>query len=275
MSLCSTGVARAVRILSAVVPVRPPAEFMRQRSSQEALSAMDTNGVSSASPGAGSLKGLDGHRHNSTQVVTAHDNGQLQVWDMSTGFLQPVLRMGVVGPSARSALPAQNTIFANMFISAQISRDVVARPRNQTVVVCQSPACLLIVIKLGSSRPGMAYRVIAALECFFLTLSWPAGQYQLPQKPDVIDLWSVRYGCSCCMTQADNPASNAVTVLMTGLLTRQASALSAVAHKACRDAALAHADRQAHILKGCHFYHVMSCMDCYGEYPVYSAHSTN
>lgn len=99
-----------MRILSAVVSVRPPAEFMRQRSSQEALSAMDTSSVSSASPGAGSLKGLDGHRHNSTQVVTAHDNGQVQVWDMSTGFLQPVLRMGVAGPSARLAFPAQNCL---------------------------------------------------------------------------------------------------------------------------------------------------------------------
>lgn len=111
----AAGVARAVRVLNAVVTVRPPAEFMRQRSSQEALSAMDTSSVSSASPGAGSLKGLDGHRRNSTQVVTAHDNGQVQVWDMSTGFLQPVLRMGLVGPSARSALPAHNTIFANTF----------------------------------------------------------------------------------------------------------------------------------------------------------------
>lgn len=120
------GVARAVRILSAVVTVRPPAEFIRQRSSQEALSAMDTSSVSSASPGASSLKGLDGDRRNSTQVVTAHDNGQVQVWDMSTGFLQPVLRMGVAGPSARSAPPAHNTVFPKMLFFAMIMRDVPA-----------------------------------------------------------------------------------------------------------------------------------------------------
>ena len=105
------GVARAVRILSAVVTVRPPADIIRRRSSHEALSALDTCSLSSASPGAGSLDPPSGHKHNSTQVVTAHDNGQVQVWDMSTGFLQPVLRMGVAGPSARSALPAPRTIF--------------------------------------------------------------------------------------------------------------------------------------------------------------------
>lgn len=103
------GVARAIRILSAVVTVRPPAEFISQRSSQEGLSAMDTSSISSASPGGGSQDRLDGHKRNSTQVVTAHDNGQVQVWDMSTGFLQPVLRMGVVGPSARCAILSLQT----------------------------------------------------------------------------------------------------------------------------------------------------------------------
>ena len=101
-----------MRILTAVVTVRPPAEFIRQHSSREALSAMDTSSISSASPGTGSLDPPSGHKRNSTQVVTAHDNGQVQVWDMSTGFLQPVLRMGVAGPSARSALPAQRAVFA-------------------------------------------------------------------------------------------------------------------------------------------------------------------
>lgn len=107
------GAARAIRIISAVVTVRPPADIVRQRSSTGALSAMETGSVSSAttqSPETGSRELPGGLKHNSTQVVTAHDNGQVQVWDMSTGFLQPVLRMGLAGPSARSAFLAPHTL---------------------------------------------------------------------------------------------------------------------------------------------------------------------
>ncbi|KAL3162493.1 hypothetical protein ABBQ32_010154 [Trebouxia sp. C0010 RCD-2024] len=98
------GVARAIRVVSAVVTVRLPADIVRQRSSDGALSAMDTSSLSSVttqSPDLGNTEPPSGLKRNSTQVVSAHDNGQVQVWDMSTGFLQPVLRMGLVGPSAR------------------------------------------------------------------------------------------------------------------------------------------------------------------------------
>ena len=106
-----------------MVTVRPPQECIRQGSSHEVqLSAMDTSTLSSASPGTGSLDPPSGHKRNSTQVVTAHDNGQVQVWDMSTGFLQPVLRIGLAGPSARSALPAHDTILKLIFTLAQFTR---------------------------------------------------------------------------------------------------------------------------------------------------------
>ena len=127
-----TGVARAIKILSAMVTVRPPADMVRQRSSNEALSAMDTNGPSSVatpSPRTDSAEAAaSGLKCNSTQVVTAHDNGQVQVWDMSTGFLQPVLRMGVAGPSARSAFFAQVTeprLRSNCFISEAVHAFIV------------------------------------------------------------------------------------------------------------------------------------------------------
>ena len=116
------GVARAVRMMGAVVTVRPPEDFIRQASSDEAVSAVDTSSPSSASPGTGNWDAASGHKRNSTQLVTAHDNGQLQVWDMSTGFLQPVLRIGVAGPSARSALPAHNSILKLILTLAQITR---------------------------------------------------------------------------------------------------------------------------------------------------------
>ena len=145
LSFVLAGVARAVRILSGVVTVQPPAEFIRQHSSHEVLSAMDTSSFSSASPGTGSLDPSSRHKRNSTQVVTAHDNGQVQVWDMSTGFLQPVLRMGEAGPSARSALAAQTTTLKyQAFPKRQAARSL--------------PTC-----KHTARQNGMAFRVMAAL----------------------------------------------------------------------------------------------------------------
>lgn len=110
-SVCVSGVARAIRVLKAVVNVRlPPDMMVRQGSSTGNLSAaVDTGSLSSlgtASPQAGTAQPANGRKHNSMQVLTAHDNGQVQVWDMSTGFLQPVLRMGLAGPSARCGLAA-------------------------------------------------------------------------------------------------------------------------------------------------------------------------
>ena len=37
------------------------------------------------------------------QLVTAHSNGQLQVWDPSLGSIQPVLRIGDPGSACRYA----------------------------------------------------------------------------------------------------------------------------------------------------------------------------
>ena len=35
------------------------------------------------------------------QLLTAHDNGQIQVWEAASGSLQPVCRIGQTGTSAR------------------------------------------------------------------------------------------------------------------------------------------------------------------------------
>ena len=80
--------------------------MVRHHSSADRLNPVDTDSISSvATPPlqARTVQPVSGARRNSTQVVTAHDNGQVQVWDMSTGFLQPVLKIGAAGPSARSA----------------------------------------------------------------------------------------------------------------------------------------------------------------------------
>ena len=80
--------------------------MVRQSSSTGRLNTVNDVSVSSADQLSTFDKAqpVSGNKGNSTQVVTAHDNGQVQVWDMSTGFLQPVLRMGVAGPSARYGL---------------------------------------------------------------------------------------------------------------------------------------------------------------------------
>lgn len=111
LSFCWPGAARAIRVVSAVVTVRLPADIVRQRSSTEALSAMDTSSLSSVTTPSPDLGNTEPPSGLKTQIVSAHDNGQVQVWDMSTGFLQPVLRMGLAGPSARSAFPAFLTTY--------------------------------------------------------------------------------------------------------------------------------------------------------------------
>lgn len=93
----ATGVARAIRALRPIVHVRLAVNMTGQRSSGLGLEGLDTSSLSSVdtqSPNPGS-------QQSDSQIVTAHDNGQVQVWDISTGTLQPVLRMGNVGPAAR------------------------------------------------------------------------------------------------------------------------------------------------------------------------------
>ena len=89
--------------MSPLVNVRVPIHMSRQRSSNHGLDGIDTSSLSSVethSPATGSAEASPS-RGVDWQIVTAHDNGQMQVWDMTTGVLQPVLRVGAVGASAR------------------------------------------------------------------------------------------------------------------------------------------------------------------------------
>ena len=92
--------------MSPVVNVQVPINMTRQRSSNHGLDGIDINSLSSVetlSPPTGSAEGSPS-RGADWQIVTAHDNGQVQVWDMTTGVLQPVFRVGSVGASARWVL---------------------------------------------------------------------------------------------------------------------------------------------------------------------------
>ena len=100
------GVARAIVIMNALVNVKLPPDMLRQPSCADRLNNVDISSLSSTEtvpPQPGAVQPASGAKRNGPQVVTAHDNGQVQVWDMSTGFLQPVLKIGDAGPSARSA----------------------------------------------------------------------------------------------------------------------------------------------------------------------------
>ena len=44
------------------------------------------------------------------QLVTAHENGQLQVWDASLGTLQPIMRFGQTGNPCRQGYSVQLAI---------------------------------------------------------------------------------------------------------------------------------------------------------------------
>ena len=101
-----SGVARAIKVLSSFVHVRAPINITQQRSSETGLENMDTSSLSSVgtqSPGTDNIEAVPAQRHSNWQILTAHDNGQMQVWDMSSGMLCPVLRFGAVGPAARYA----------------------------------------------------------------------------------------------------------------------------------------------------------------------------
>lgn len=84
--------------------VRVPINMTRQRSSGLGLDGVETCSLSSVethSPANGSVEASPSKAAD-WQVLTAHDSGQVQVWDMTTGVLQPVLRLGHIGASARS-----------------------------------------------------------------------------------------------------------------------------------------------------------------------------
>ncbi len=100
----STGVARAIKALSPIVHVRGPAAMTRQRSSMQGLEIVDISSLSSVgtqSPMTGSIEAAPSRRRSDWQLLTAHENGQMQVWEASTGMLCPVLRIGTAGPAAR------------------------------------------------------------------------------------------------------------------------------------------------------------------------------
>ena len=89
--------------MSPLVNVRVPINMTRQRSSKHGLDGIETSSLSSVethSPATGSVEASPS-QGGDWQILTAHDNGQVQVWDMTTGVLQPVLRLGTVGASAR------------------------------------------------------------------------------------------------------------------------------------------------------------------------------
>ena len=101
-----SGVARAIKALSSFVRVRVPVNITQQRSSELRVEHADISSLSSVgsqSPGTDSIEAVPAQQHSNWQILTAHDNGQLQVWDMSSGTLNPVLKIGAVGPAARYA----------------------------------------------------------------------------------------------------------------------------------------------------------------------------
>lgn len=100
----STGVARAIRALSPIVHFRGPVVVTRQRSSMQGMDNLDISSlpsVGSQSPLTGSIDAAPSRRRSDWQLLTAHENGQMQVWEASTGMLCPVLRIGTAGPAAR------------------------------------------------------------------------------------------------------------------------------------------------------------------------------
>ncbi|DBB01174.1 hypothetical protein WJX77_003342 [Trebouxia sp. C0004] len=98
------GVARAIKALCPIVHVRGRVAMTRQRSSMQGLENVDISSLSSVgtqSPMTGSFEAAPSRRHSDWQLLTAHENGQMQVWEASTGMLCPVLRIGTAGPAAR------------------------------------------------------------------------------------------------------------------------------------------------------------------------------
>ncbi|DBA69568.1 TPA: hypothetical protein ACH3X2_012650 [Trebouxia sp. C0005] len=98
------GVARAIKALSPIVHVRGPVAMTRQRSSMQGLENVDISSqssIGSQSPMTGSIEAAPSRRRSDWQLLTAHENGQMQVWEASIGMLCPVLRIGTAGPAAR------------------------------------------------------------------------------------------------------------------------------------------------------------------------------
>ncbi|KAL0047223.1 hypothetical protein WJX82_010034 [Trebouxia sp. C0006] len=105
------GVARAIRALSPIVHFRGPVVVTRQRSSMQGMDDLDISSlpsVGSQSPLTGSIDAAPSRRRSDWQLLTAHENGQMQVWEASTGMLYPVLRIGTAGPAARCLVLCQS-----------------------------------------------------------------------------------------------------------------------------------------------------------------------
>ena len=88
------GPAQAMMMMRSVVHVTLP----------EDVSTRDALDESNHSAGQGGRAPLATKDSGSSvwQLVTAHSNGQLQVWDPSLGSIKPVLRIGNPGSSCRS-----------------------------------------------------------------------------------------------------------------------------------------------------------------------------
>ena len=70
----------------------------------QGMENMDISSFSSIgtqSPVTGSIEAAPARRRSNWQLLTAHENGQMQVWEASDGMLCPVLRIGSAGPAAR------------------------------------------------------------------------------------------------------------------------------------------------------------------------------
>ncbi len=76
------------------------------------LDISSLSSVGSQSPLTGSIEAAPSRRSD-WQLLTAHENGQMQVWEASTGMLCPVLRIGTAGPAARCVTVHVYTIWAS------------------------------------------------------------------------------------------------------------------------------------------------------------------
>lgn len=93
-----TGVARAIRVVDTRQKARASSNLYTGESS-DSIRVSATGTSQPDTPGSPSPRLAT--QEDDFQVLTAHDNGQVQVWGAGSGWLQPVFRIGQAGPAAR------------------------------------------------------------------------------------------------------------------------------------------------------------------------------
>lgn len=94
LSVSLVGVARAIRVVDTKAGSSASSQSGQTSYKPSANGAVQPDSPDLPSPGTQLQRGT-------FQVLTAHDNGQVQVWEAALGSLQPEFRIGQPGPSAR------------------------------------------------------------------------------------------------------------------------------------------------------------------------------